>query len=316
MINANKPQRWKDDIASSVDLYNRWFLEFAPQAFRDARATTMEAVIDVMSKTNDLLRFGTSMLSTHPAILRTLRMATAPPLAVDRLVGLADTKPSLIRALENGQRPKRMKKDELIEHLERIVEIISELIDIDIFPWLTDGRTPEQDERIRATSIVADRLCGSIANPIIRNAQEKRQFAVVHRLLTDLGYIETSDVLDASIMNMAPGTFAFNRIVRINIGSQSVKVPIDIVIQPKAVADDNLPILVEAKSAGDFANTNKRRKEEATKIRQLRSGFGSNVRYILFLGGYFNSGYLGYEAAEGIDWVWEHRAADLLEVGL
>ena len=275
----------------------------------------MEVVIDVLSKTDDLLRFGTSMLSTHPAILRTLRMATAPPLAVDRLVGLADTKPSLIRALENGKRPKRMKKDELIEHLERIVEIISELIDIDIFSWLTDGRTPEQDERIRAASIVADRLCGSIANPIIRNAQEKRQFAVVHRLLTDLGYIETSDVLDTSIMNMTPGTFSFNRNVRIRLGNQSVKIPIDIVIQRKTV-DDDLPILIEAKSAGDFANTNKRRKEEATKIRQLRSGFGSNVRYILFLGGYFDSGYLGYEAAEGIDWVWEHRAADLLEVGL
>jgi len=27
--------------------------------------------------------------------------------------------------------------------------------------------------------------------------------------------------------------------------------------------------------------------------------------------GYFDSGYLGYEAAEGIDWVWEHRIDDL-----
>jgi hypothetical protein len=31
----------------------------------------------------------------------------------------------------------------------------------------------------------------------------------------------------------------------------------------------------------------------------------------LFLCGYFDSGYLGYEAAEGIDWVWEHRISDL-----
>ena len=37
---------------------------------------------------------------------------------------------------------------------------------------------------------------------------------------------------------------------------------------------------------------------------------------ILFLCGYFDSGYLGYEAAEGIDWVWEHRMADLAEFGL
>lgn len=29
-----------------------------------------------------------------------------------------------------------------------------------------------------------------------------------------------------------------------------------------------------------------------------------------------DSGYLGYEAAEGIDWVWEHRPEDLLQLGL
>lgn len=316
MINSNKPHRWKDDIASSVDLYNRWFLEFAPKAFRDARAATMEEVIDAMFKTNDLLRFGPTVLYDYPGILKTFRMATAPPLAVDRLVGLADTKPFLIRTLEDNGRPKRMNKTELMEHLERIVSIISELLDNDIFPWLDEMRTSKENERIRAASVVADRLCGSIANPIIRNAQEKRQFAVVNRLLTDLGYVATSDVLDASITNMRPGTFAFNRNINVDINSQSVKIPIDIVIKPKIVDDDDLPVLIEAKSAGDFTNTNKRRKEEATKVRHLRSQYGSNVRYILFLGGYFDSGYLGYEAAEGIDWVWEHRAEDLLEIGL
>jgi len=41
-----------------------------------------------------------------------------------------------------------------------------------------------------------------------------------------------------------------------------------------------------------------------------------NIRYILFLCGYFDSGYLGYEAAEGIDWVWEHRIEDLAQFGM
>ena len=316
MINANKPHRWRDDIASSVDLYNRWFLEFAPKAFRDTRAATVEEVIDVTIKTNDLLRFGTTMLYTYPGILRTFRMSTSPPLAIDRLVGLADTKPSLIRTLENDKKPKRMNKAELMEHLERIVAIISELLDTDIFPWLVENRTPEEDERIRAASIVADRLCGSIANPIIRNAQESRQFDVVNRLLISQGYTKHLEDLGTSIGNMIPGTFAFNKNIRINIGSRSVKIPIDVVIQPKTAADDALPIFIEAKSSGDFANTNKRRKEEATKVRHLISRYGSDVRYILLLGGYFDSGYLGYEAAEGIDWVWEHRVEDLLEIGL
>ena len=56
---------------------------------------------------------------------------------------------------------------------------------------------------------------------------------------------------------------------------------------------------------------NKRRKEEATKVRQLRYTYGEGIEFILFLCGYFDSGYLGYEAAERIDWVWEHRTDDL-----
>ena len=57
-------------------------------------------------------------------------------------------------------------------------------------------------------------------------------------------------------------------------------------------------------------------KEEAAKARQLRHRFGPSVQFVLFLGGYFDSGYLGYEAAEGIDWVWEHRIEDFTELGL
>ena len=61
---------------------------------------------------------------------------------------------------------------------------------------------------------------------------------------------------------------------------------------------------------------NKRRKEEAVKSGQLRRRHGAHTRFVLFLGGYFDSGYLGYEAAEGIDWAWEHRIDDFSEFGL
>ena len=52
------------------------------------------------------------------------------------------------------------------------------------------------------------------------------------------------------------------------------------------------------------------------KISLLRRTYGDKVRYCLFSCGYFDSGYLGYEAAEGIDWVWEHRIDDLAEFEL
>ena len=78
----------------------------------------------------------------------------------------------------------------------------------------------------------------------------------------------------------------------------------------------NFPLLIEAKSAGDFTNVNKRRKEEAVKMQQLKNTYGNTISYSSFLCGYFDSGYLGYEAAEGIDWIWEHRLSDLEQLGI
>ncbi|MCY3579183.1 MAG: XamI family restriction endonuclease [bacterium] len=44
--------------------------------------------------------------------------------------------------------------------------------------------------------------------------------------------------------------------------------------------------------------------------------YGLDLRYVLLLGGYFNERYLGYNASEGIDWIWEHRIEDLIKAGL
>lgn len=104
--------------------------------------------------------------------------------------------------------------------------------------------------------------------------------------------------------------------VKLEGGVRSVNIPIDAVIMPKASKTGDFPLLFEAKSAGDFTNTNKRRKEEAIKMAQLRSTYGAAICFNLFLCGYFDSGYLGYEAAEGIDWVWEHRIDDLARFGI
>jgi hypothetical protein len=97
---------------------------------------------------------------------------------------------------------------------------------------------------------------------------------------------------------------------------KSVNIPVDAAVMPLKPKDGKFPLMIEAKSAGDFTNVNKRRKEEAAKVGQLRRKHGHRVRYILFLCGYFDSGYLGYEASEGIDWVWEHRIDDLVAFGL
>lgn len=99
---------------------------------------------------------------------------------------------------------------------------------------------------------------------------------------------------------MKPGTYIF----RLNIpvkqeNGNTVNISVDAVIMPIQARTGDFPILIEAKSAGDYTNTNKRRKEEAIKFAQLQKTYAHNVNFVLFLCGYFDTGYLGYEAAEG-----------------
>lgn len=49
-INLDKPQRWKQDVALSVDMYNQWFLDFSPAAFRDTRVTATASVESSLKK--------------------------------------------------------------------------------------------------------------------------------------------------------------------------------------------------------------------------------------------------------------------------
>lgn len=315
-INLDKPHKWKADVAKSVDMYNNWFMKFAPSAFRKTRVQTTKDVEAALKATGNLTDVKPPLLRKHPGILPTLRMSTCPPLAVDRLIGLAGVKTSLVKSMEEGKLPARMDSSKLDSELRKIGRIVERMADPDIFVWIERKTGPTSAELHRAATIVADRLCGAVANPIIRNEQEKRQLAAVKKWLEARGYSHLPPGVGTRFDSMPPGTFSLRMNVPVKSGAKTVNIPVDICIMPKKAKPGTLPVFFEAKSAGDFTNTNKRRKEEAQKMTQFRDTFGKNVSFNLFLCGYFDSGYLGYEAAEGIDWVWEHRIDDLALAGL
>ncbi|MBW8463843.1 XamI family restriction endonuclease [Acidovorax sp.] len=318
-VNLDKTSQWKTDIALSVDMYNAWFMEFAPSAFRNTRLKTTVDVETALKATENLTNVKPALLRKHPEILPTLRMSTCPPIAVDRLIGLAGVSSSLVKTMEAEHRlPPRMSAADADIHLEKIGHIIERLADPDIFVWLGRSKAATEVEVHRAATIIADRLCGAVANPIIRNAQEKRQLAAIKTWLEARGYTQLSGEDSVKFDAMKPGTFSFrlNVPVKLEGGMRQVNIPIDAVIMPRSAQPGDYPVFLEAKSAGDFTNTNKRRKEEAVKMLQLRTNYGTKVRFNLFLCGYFDGGYLGYEATEGIDWVWEHRIDDMAQFGL
>jgi hypothetical protein len=315
-VNRDKPDRWKSDIAASVDFYNQWFLTFAPQTFRDARADSVEQVRQTISLTEQMKDFSPEKLYRHPEVLGVLRMCTAPPLARDRLVGLAGVRKHLVEKMEKENViPPSYTQTTVLQELGAVANVVQQMLDRDIFIWIEGDRQASDDEEYRAATVIADRLTGAVSDPIIRNAQERRQLDAIVQFLKERAYTRLDPSARGDWQSMPPGTYA----LRLNVPvtgptGRKVNIPVDMVIQPKT--GDRNPLLIEAKSAGDFTNTNKRRKEEAQKMNQLRDTYGDDVRYLLFLCGYFDSGYLGYEAAEGIDWVWEHRIEDLEDLGI
>jgi hypothetical protein len=323
-INLDKPQLWKEDIAKSVDMYNTWFMQFAPRAFRETRVKTALQVESALRATANLTNISPSLLIKNPTVLSMLRMSTCPPIARDRLIGLAGISKNLVESMEDEKSPRvppRMPPEKLEEELRKIGNIIGKMADPDIFVWLGRKEPANDQEVVRASTIVADRLCGAVSDPIIRNAQEKRQLACIGEWLTKNGYKLLTSGNSAKFDQMPPGTYSFrlNVPVKMNnvIGIEKlVNIPVDTVIMPLSAKPGDFPLLIEAKSAGDFTNVNKRRKEEAQKMAQLKNTYGDAIRFGLFLCGYFDSGYLGYEASEGIDWIWEHRVDDFAKFGL
>ncbi|HQU41422.1 MAG TPA: XamI family restriction endonuclease [Pirellulales bacterium] len=139
-VNLDKPHLWKEDTRASVDHYNKWFMKFAPKAFRDTRIKVTEEVEKAVLDSNDMRDLSAELLEAWPGVLPTLRMSCCPPLAVDRLVGLAYVSKTLVKNMELGRLPVKMQKETQTLQLANIVNVVSRLIDPDIFVWIAERR--------------------------------------------------------------------------------------------------------------------------------------------------------------------------------
>ncbi len=311
-INRNNCDQWKEDTCRSVEMYNEWFLGFAPATYISEREKSKRQVAKAMRQT-DNFHLNEENLFTNPDTISILRMVTAPPIARERLAGLSGVSKTVISRMESGKLPAKMTREAIKIEIGKIAKVLSRLFDRTLCPWIEHDDQPTPSQRRIAASVVADRMCGMMSDPIIRNEQERRQLRAISSWLAQRGYTFVKADSIADFRDMLPGTYTYH--LNVTVKNPSANMPIDVAIRRK---DESfrLPLLVECKSAGDFTNTNKRRKEEAQKISQLKATYGDDIDFVLFLCGYFDSGYLGYEAGEKIDWIWEHRIQDFSKAGV
>jgi hypothetical protein len=300
------PLQWEGDIDRSVSEYNDWYLREAPILWARARDAAINEAAQAMEALEDFRDVSVERLKADPATLSVVRMALSPKMARDRFVEFVGVKKNLVTTMERkGCLPKR--SVDVDANLQRICEFAAPLLDPQLFPWIADDRPPAPKERRDALLVLGDRRASAVYEPELRNAQEVRQKLLMREFLESHGFIESFE----PAFEMPPGTFGFGRNVPIPQprARKARNLPVDCVVAPK---DKRLPLAcVEMKSAGDFTNVNKRRKEEAEKHDALHRSYGDRVVFVLQLFGYFDAGYLDFEAAAGIDWAWDHRLVDL-----
>lgn len=313
-VNADRPHAWKADVAQSVQCYNDWFVHDAPRVYHEARLQMAERIEAALHATANLTAITPDALRQHPNMLSWLRMAATPPISRERLAGLAQVSPTLLTCMErDGHVPPHLIESVVDTDLQRIGEVLMRLADRDIFPWLENGYHLVGSQIHRAALIVADRLCLSAADAIPRDAQKQSQITALRKWLERHGYAYVETTKRWGLDHMALGTFAFDLHVPILLSGRATQasVPIDVAIMPLDAGPQDMPLLIETRCAGDFTRGAKKRGEDGAKMAALRSTYGPSVRFMLLLWGYFDTGYLGYVAAEDIDWVWQHRIDDL-----
>jgi hypothetical protein len=300
------PEGWLLDIEQSVVDYNEWYLEHSPQIWADARGKAVEMAAAAMEATADFRELTPATLRVFPQALYVARAAVSPSMARDRLVGFSGASGSLVKVMEiDGIVPRRADID---VQLALLSDFLVTKLDPGLFPWVEEGRKATAAERDRALLVVGERLTLAFYNPEVRNDQERRQKKLMRDHLIACGFEESAAAWNA----LPPGSFGMGRNVpglREDGGAQNL--PTDCVIRPE---DEELPtVALEMKSAGDFTNVNKRRKEESDKHSSLARAHGDDVVMLLQLFGYFDRTYLGFEASAGLDWAWDHRLDDLDE---
>lgn len=299
-------EAWDPEISQSVADYNEWYLAKAPMMWVEARERATADATEAMTVSDNFRAFDAATLADCPRALSVGRMAVSPTLARDRFVEFAGVSKNLVTRMErDNEFPARLRDRDA--QLTRACRFLRPLFDPELFPWLREDRRPTSAERDRALLVLGERLAGAFYHPVLRNSQEARQRVVLVDYLRPQGF-ESSEL---PAFEMPPGTYSptARNVAVVRSDGEPRNLPVDCVIVPR---DDSLALVaLEMKSAGDFTNVNKRRKEEADKKAALERTHGQNVVFLLQLFGYFDRGYLGFEAAAGIDWAWDHRLSDL-----
>ena len=273
----------KRRLREPLELYSRFFESFVPivagmidrlPSLTSAQAAA-EAVAEIIA--DDDLRTA-------------FRYLAAPPISEDDLKTLAETNLSATA----------LRSDE--EQARRVRETVLQVIDPHRFPWLADGRSPGEAERLQAIVSSAALIATRKVETARRSAAKNEQEEAVRAVLRQAGLVEVQ-AREIPMLDAAPKIAEFCG--ECSFGGTRA----DLVVR----LPDGRVAAIECKASNSAVNSYKRVNHEVlSKAHTWFEAFGSRqVVPVAVIDGVFNPASLATAQSGGLTILWRHRLADL-----
>jgi AcrR family transcriptional regulator len=161
--------------------------------YRGTAEELLEATVDLTSIDEPALE-----LLTNPALLETLRYLAGPPISEDDLKTLA----------EASLAPSRLRGDRAMAG--RVIDTVFTALDRRRFPWVAEGREPEDAERDAAAAATAALMATQRLSTSRRNEGKNQQEGSVEAALLTAGF-EQVPPCAVTTLDDAPRRGAFCR---------------------------------------------------------------------------------------------------------
>lgn len=169
------PEQLDADRVTAIQTFRTERMQEPLEQYLEAFDEYRGAVEDLLETTVDLTQLAevAEQVLTDPALLEAVRYLSGPPLSVDDLKTVADV-PSLA--------PGRLRGDP--ETARRVIDTVLLGLDRRRFPWVAEGREPDEAERdaaalASAALLASRRVLTSRAN----EAKDAQELAVEERLI-------------------------------------------------------------------------------------------------------------------------------------
>jgi XamI restriction endonuclease len=190
------PPSWSDDELeldrrTSITQFREERLQEPLEQYLETFDTYRGVVEELLEATVDLTTLSAANVTalTDPALLEALRYLAGPPISEDDLKVLADA----------SLAPSRLRTNP--DMAQRVVETILIALDRRRFPWISEGREPEEAEReaaaLASAALMATQRLSTSRRSVSKDAQEK----AVADALKDAGFKEVSTRAILTLVN-------------------------------------------------------------------------------------------------------------------